>query len=518
MRFRLTARTAAAALAAAVLAACSSGTGSPGGSSDAGPPRRGGTLRVVKQTEPSSLDPAKFQVMVHNDGFIASALFGELLVVQKDGRVEYSLAKGLTTSDRGKTWALRIRDGVKFTDGTPLDAAAVAYNWTRIKDPATGSTGRAFASLIDTMTPKGQTLHFKLTRPVADFAAAIAADLNTVASPKALRAGPQDFDKKPAGAGPFVLESWQRGGRMVLTRNPRYWDAPRPYLDKIVLTANTDVNQMFATQQSGGADAFASSATDLLAQAEQQGLTVAASELGAGTTLNLNTRQAPFDDVRARRAVLLGVDRAAVNTAVYKGTATVPDTFFQDGSPYNGGATLPKFDKAAATKLFSELAGEGKPVTFTITTYQVTQIRRVAEAIQAQLNQYPHVRVEVEALDYSSALSKTTRRQFQAVVSSLAFDNPSPRLFTFLGSGQPGNISSLASPELDAALAEGMAATDEQARNAANRKIAELYSRLAPALIYIRSAYGLAYPADRVHGVELYARSAIRADRLWMSR
>jgi len=96
MRTRLSLRLAIAALAVAVLAGCGSATGSSGSagsSADAGPPQSGGTLRVIKQTEPSTLDPAKFQVMVHNDALIASALFGELLVVKDDGHVDFSLAE-----------------------------------------------------------------------------------------------------------------------------------------------------------------------------------------------------------------------------------------------------------------------------------------------------------------------------------------------------------------------------------------------------------------------------------------
>ncbi|OKI86204.1 ABC transporter substrate-binding protein [Streptomyces sp. CB02414] len=517
MREKHSLRAAVIAVAVALLAACGSG-GSPSGTSpDPGKPQSGGTLRVVKQTEPSGLDPAKMLNQVISESLIGSSLFGQLLIVDDEGQTEYGLAKSLVTSDGGTTWQLRLRDGLKFTDGTPLDAAAVEFNWARLKDKAVGSPSRAFASFVKTMTPKGQTLDFTLTQPIAEFGSAIASDMNFIASPRALGAGAQKFDAKPVGAGPFVLKSWKRGGQMVLARNPAYYDAPRPYLDQLVLTFNTDTNQMFDTQQAGGADAVASSASDLLRTAEKRGLTVGASNLGGGTSLTLNTQQAPFDDVRARRALLMGVDRAAVNVAVYKNAAAVPDTLFADGSPYNGGTTLPKYDKAAAQKLFDELAAEGKPVRFTVTTYQVTQLKRVAEAVQAQLNQYDNVEVEVETLDYSTAVAKTVGRQFQSIVSAVTFDRPSPRLYTVLATGQANNVGGLSSPDLDEALSAGMKATDEKARERANREVARLFNELAPSLLFTRSAYGIAY-SDKVHGVELYARSAIRTDSLWMTK
>jgi peptide/nickel transport system substrate-binding protein len=517
MRKKHSLRAVVVAVAMALLAACGSGAAPAGSSGDPGKPQAGGALRVVKQTEPSGLDPAKMLNQVINESLIGSSLFGQLLTVDDKGRTEYGLAKSLTTSDAGTTWTLQLRDGLTFTDGTPFDAAAVEFNWARLKDPAVGSQSRSFASFVNTMTPKGQTLTFTLTQPVAEFGSAIASDMNFIASPKALRAGAQKFDANPVGAGPFVLKSWQRGGQMILARNPKYYDNPRPYLDRLVLTFNTDTSQMFATQQAGGVDAVASSATDLLKAAEKRGLTVAASNLGGGTSLTLNTTQAPFDDVRARRALLMGVDRAAINAAVYKNAGTVPKTLFADGSPYNGGTTLPTYDKAAAQKLFDELAAEGKPVRFTVTTYQVTQIKRVAEAIQAQLNQYKNVKVEVQALDYSTALTKTMQRQFQSVISAVTFDHPAPRLYTVLATGQANNLGALSSPELDAALRAGMSAADDKARRQANQKVAELFNALAPALLYTRSEYGLAY-SNKVHGVEMYARSAIRTDTLWMSK
>ncbi|MFJ3779768.1 ABC transporter substrate-binding protein [Streptomyces sp. NPDC090075] len=517
MRTKQPLRLAVIALAVTLLAACGSAAPTSKSGADAGPPQSGGTLRVVKQTEPSGLDPARMLNQVISESLIGSSLFGQLLTVDEQGRTTYGLAQSLTTSDKGTTWTLRLRDGLKFTDGTPLDAAAVEFNWARLKDPAVGSPSLPFASFVKSMTPKGQTLAFTLAHPITEFGSAIASDMNFIASPRALRAGAQRFDAKPVGAGPFVLKSWTRGGQMVLARNPKYYDSPRPYLDQLVLTFNTDTHQMFASQQAGQVDAVASSATDLLKSAEQRGLTVAASELGGGTSLTLNARQAPFDDVRARRAVLMGVDRRAIDAAVYQDEATVPKTLFADGSPYNGDTTLPTYDKAAAQKLFDQLAAEGKPVRFTITTYQVTQLKRVAEAIQAQLDQYRNVHVEVEALDYSTAVTKTVRHQFQSIISAVTFDRPSPRLYTMLATGQSNNIGGVSSPALDAALSAAMSAADEKTRRQANEKVAALFNQLAPALLYTRSVYGLAY-GHQVHGVELYARSAIRTDTLWMSK
>jgi peptide/nickel transport system substrate-binding protein len=244
-----------------------------------------------------------------------------------------------------------------------LDAAAVRFNWARLAYPKTGSESGSYASLVKRMTASGQTLDLTLKLPVAHFQTAVAQAMNWIASPKALRGKPQKYDAEPAGAGPFVLSSWNRGGKLILKKNPAYYDKPRPYVDKLVLTANADSQQRAATVKSGGADAgFANDR----ATAQHDGLNVAAPRLGGGLMNVFNSRLAPFDDARARRAVARAVDRKAiVQTFSAYSVAEAPKTLYADGSPYNGDTRLPATDKAAAQKLFDELAAEGKPVRFT---------------------------------------------------------------------------------------------------------------------------------------------------------
>jgi peptide/nickel transport system substrate-binding protein len=508
------------AVTAALLAACGSsgdsGSGGGGGGGDVGEPQSGGSVTLGQQAEPRTLDPATMSNNTSGQTLVGGSLYGQLLTVDADGEVEYGLAESLSSSDGGTTWKLTLREGLTFSDGTPLDAAAVQFGWERILDPTLGSSSRGVVAFIDTMTASGQTLDFTLKTPIAQFENAISEQgpLNWIASPDALRAGATAFDENPIGAGPFVLESWQRSGQMVLTRNESYWDSPRPYLDELVLTANPDADQRYSTVVSGGADGTTLSNPDIFARAEADGLTGHTAPLGGGTGMAMNTRTAPFDDVRARQAVTLGVDRDALRASAYGGEGETPHTFFADGSEWNGDAELLPYDPEAAQELFDELAAEGKPVEFTLTSFPAPQSRRSSESIQAQLSQYDNVQVEVEVLDFPAAIAKLTQRNFQGFISGTAFSAPMPSLYLALYSQSGANSTGVSDPELDSALESALSTTDEDERADAYRQVSERMAELTPEMYYIRQQYSIVV-TDSVHGVELYGLGAVRTDGIW---
>jgi peptide/nickel transport system substrate-binding protein len=232
----------------------------------------------------------------------------------------------------------------------------------------------------------------------------------------------------------------------------------------------------------------------------------------------MNARIAPFDDVRARQAVTLGVDRDALLAVIQPGeTGGAPETLFADGSPFNGDTTLPAYDHDAAQELFDELAADGKPVAFTITSYPTTVGRQTTEAIQAQLNQYDNVEVQVEVLDFPGAIAKTVQQTFQMINGGLQLGAaPALTLYQQLYGTSRSNLAGVADPDLDAALEAGLVATDEDAQVEAFSEVARLYGELAPSLLYTRYKLSLAYN-DRLHGLELYGTTAVRTDTMWVS-
>lgn len=485
---------------------------------DAGPAQRGGSAVLLQITEPRTVDPAVMTNAYAGNGVVGNAIFGTLLTFDPtNGEITYGLAEDLSTSDEGTTWTLRLKEGMTFSDGSALTAEAVKFNWDRIKDPSVGSQSIRIAGLVaDSTVTDPRTLTFTLTTQLTTFADAIASSsMNWIASPAALQAGQQAFDTKPIGAGPFTLASWTRQDKMEFTRNPNYYDPERPYLDSLTMRTTSDENQRLSTLIAGGGDIMISSNAQAQDRAESSGFVVFREQLNGGNALLYNTRTAPFDDARARKAVNMAIDLNSVNQAVFAGKGTVPTTLFRPESPLFSDVPLTGYDKEGAQRLFDELAAEGKPLSFVMTSYQTNESRIVVESVQAQLSAYRNVSAQVEILDFAGAGGKTASRQFQAIIGSPGiFGDPGYPLWNNLGTGSAANVSQISDPELDAALTIGRTTTDQAARLDAYRTVQERVGALDPFLLYTRSGAAVINAAD-VHGIATYASTSLLPEQLW---
>jgi peptide/nickel transport system substrate-binding protein len=302
---------------------------------------------------------------------------------------------------------------------------------------------------------------------------------------------------------------------MDLARNPNYHDPERPYLDNLVIRTTSDENQRYSTLAAGGLDAMISANAQTTDPAEQAGLTVLREQRNGGNGLMLNTAVAPFDDPRAREAVVLAVDPAGVNGAVTAGKGTLPGTLFRQESPFFADVPLARHDPVAAQALFDRLAAEGKPVRFTMTAYQTAESRLCMEAIQAQLAGYRNVTAEIEVLDFAGAGARLVQRQFQAIGGSIGnFTDPGFPLWNTLRSDRPGNYQGVADPALDAALDAGLSATDPAARKDAYGVVQQRIAELNLYLLYTRSNGGVIVGKD-LHGAWLSGNASLQTDALW---
>jgi len=518
-----TKRSVAVAIACAtalVLGACGGTSADTSSESPAGDPVAGGTARVIQITEPRSLDPAAMGNAWAMNAFLGNALYGTLMINDPEsGEIEYKMAEDFSSSDGGKTFQLKLRPGLRFSDGSPLDAAAVKFNWDRIKDPALGSSSILEAAMItSSKVVDATTLEVTLGAPTPGYPHAVLfSAMNWIASPEALKAGQQSFDAKPVGAGPFTLKSWRRQDKIELAKNPDYWDAPKPYLDAITLRTATDSTQRINTLISGGVDAVIDTNWATIAKARDAGLTTDVTPLNGGQYLALNTRRAPFDDVRARKAVAAALDLDAMDSAVYSGKGEVPRTLFTKSSPFYSDKQLAKTDRAAAQKLFDELAAEGKPVSFTFKTFPTPEGKGAAESVQAQLSGFQNVTVKVQTVDQAEVPKLRTNHDFDMMISSALFGDPEPRLYSIFHGKSPANMSGLDDEQLNAALQDGRTETSVEERKAAYETVQDRLIETTPVIFYTRASPA-AVTAKNVHGIVQYGMGSLLAEELWIQK
>jgi len=520
-----TLRTAAAVIAAGMilgLAACStSGDPAPAGSASAtGDPVAGGDATIILGVEAvRGLDPAfLFNLTPSGDANRMAAIYDVLFWSDAStGEVHGQLGDSLEPDEDGTVWTMSLHPGIVFTDGTPLDAAAVVANYERIQDPATASPlaglleGATFGVVDET------TLTIELAEPNLQFDKIVATSFTHIGSPTAMAEDP-DYANNPVGAGPFVLDEWVRDDHMTLVRNPDYFQDGLPYLDSITFTPLRDPTQRINTVQTGAAHAAVPGSELAFKQAATDaGLALTTAPAGGGPVLMFNTQTAPFNDLRARQAVQLALNIEELTSVVDPGS-TAPDSLYGPESAFHPGDSIfVEHDAKAAQALFSELAADGNPVSFTVTMPQSGFFTRTAEYLQSRLAQYDDVTVQIETLDNATLDERVFRKQdYQMSAQIVPITDPEPNLAKLLQTGGQTNYMGFSDPELDAALDSGRASVDEKERTAAYATVEEIVVAQVP-ILPIRNQESFTVHAKSLHGLTLHGDGSLLYDRLWLN-
>jgi peptide/nickel transport system substrate-binding protein len=506
--------------------ACGGGGGGDAGSGSAsgddGEPARGGTLRMNIVFDGRSLDPTGFNSLgaSSQDGYRAFALYDSLL--QEDPETGEVIPRLFETfeSDDGVVWTFTIKEGVEFSDGTPFDAEAVRFNWERQADPELGGTGLAAASQVASMDVVDPlTLRVTLNEPNGQFPHAVAQHLAPIGSPTAIREDPTGFAENPVGAGPFVLEEWVRDSVIRFSRNDNYWDAPRPYVDALELRVNPDQTQRYQSFAAGEAEMVYLSSLESVDTAEQAGYEGALFAPSGGRYVIFNTTAAPFDDVRARRALSLAWDREAYAQVVDAGRGIVPETLFVEDSAFYSDAEevrFPGHDADEAQALFDELAEEtGGPLRFELLVSEAT--RQQGEFLQTSLAEFDNVEMELAEEPGSTFAPRVYDHDYDAAIFATQLIDPEPELYELFRSDSPRNLTGYTDPAFDEALRVGHESQDTEERAEAYETVQLTMTDEAITYWYARWQQWTFYDDQRIGGFETFFDGVPYFERLWLT-
>jgi 4-phytase/acid phosphatase/peptide/nickel transport system substrate-binding protein len=330
--------------------------------------KQGGSITVGLELDVAGFDPLKVGVYDTSGFMVAAALFDTLTGRDADGKATPRLALSWTHADDYKTWTFKLRPDVKFHDGTPFNAQAVKWNFDRQKDPANKCRCAFYIAFIDSVEVADVlTVVYHLKDPLIMLPEVMAPPTqnNVVQSPSAVAAKGDDYNRNPVGTGPFMLKSWTGGDRIVVERNPNYWNAGHPHLDRIVFKPLPDAQSRFASLQSGEADLVWDDEYDYdsILKARTDKRLAVHTHVGSGAQVYVfNTKVAPFDDLRVRQALVMALDRKKMSQAITGGLARPALNPYGDGSwvKCSDDGALP-YDPAKAREL---LKAYGKRVAF----------------------------------------------------------------------------------------------------------------------------------------------------------
>src|SRR5205807_2245754 len=219
-------------------------------------------------------------------------------------------------TDDDKTYTYKIRDGVKFHDGSPLTAADVAASWQRVVSPPAGVTSarQAFYTMVDKVeSPDPSTVVFRLKFATTAFLPALADPFAYIYKKAALDQDPHWYEKYILGSGPFKFVRYETGQSVTGERNPDYYHKGLPHLDGFTaIYAPKLATRVDAIRADRAAMEFRSeppSARDQLVKELGDQIAVQESDWNCGNLLTYNHKRKPFDDVRVRRALSLAIDQ-----------------------------------------------------------------------------------------------------------------------------------------------------------------------------------------------------------------
>jgi peptide/nickel transport system substrate-binding protein len=342
-------------------AVSSNGGGAAGGGTSSAAPAHGGSLTVLVvagglATWPN-LDPLASGTA---NADYRNAVFGEMFHQNAGGKVVPAIAKGITASSNGLTATIALRPGLKFSDGTPLDAAAVVTNYKRDLDPANACQCIGTFNTVKDVKASGDNVVLTLSAPMPAFSqAVIDSALNWIASPAALTKEGKNFGTAPVGAGPFTVTSDDPSQKLVLGANPDYYLKGQPYLSQLTFQSVGNDQSAYSALQSGSAQIVEGITTQqLLTQAKSQ-FSVVPLPVTSVFQTTYNTLAPPLNNPVAREALAYATDASALDKGLFGGQDKLDqEPVASDAAFYE--AQVPGYkgyDLAKAKALVKQLGG-----------------------------------------------------------------------------------------------------------------------------------------------------------------
>ena len=430
--------------------------------------KKGGTLTLAWLDAIDTLDP-HFTASAGSIKVINN-VFNGLLKVDFDG-TKVSFAPDLSEKwdmvDE-KTHVFKLRPGVKFHNGDPCNAEAVKWSLERVKDPEAKSPHAwkleqlAGIDLVDDLT-----LRLRFKKPFAFLPVALTGSTGragTIVSRRAAEALGKGFGRAPVGTGPFKLASWKENDSIELVRNPDYFEAGLPHLDKVVIKLIKEPSAGVAAMMSGQVDGMSVCPFQFIPQLRKNtNLTVYGQVEGNYSFVAMNNKRAPFNDMALRQAVAFAIDRKVIVEQSYFGEAipaytciSPPMTNFYDPNIAKSGRGQ-TFDLARAKAFRAKAKDQGEIQPTYIVTEGFTGSgglgTRNAQLITPMLAQIG-IKPKIELVDRAVWVQRRNAGDFDMYDEAWVADlDPDETITPEWSTGRPWNFVGYSNPVFDKAAA-----------------------------------------------------------------
>jgi peptide/nickel transport system substrate-binding protein len=483
-----------------------------------GPAGAQSVLRIGLNDDPDALDPTISRA--YTGRLVFAALCDKLFDVTPDLKIVPQLATGYEWAADSRSVVIKLRPGVKFHDGEPLNAEAVRFNIERhLTTPGSfRKTEINDVKSVDVVNDLTVRLH--LAQPLVPLLATLTDRAGMMVSPKAARALGDKLGTRPVCAGPFRFVERVAQGRIVLERFADYWDRGAVHLDRVEFVPITDSTARLASLRSGDLQMIERvSPTDLAEIRGDNRLRVSGvAELGY-QTIPLNVGNGPrartLGDVRVRQALDLAIDRETLVKAVFNNEYIPGNQWVSPASPYYT-AKFPvrKRDLARARQL---LRDAGQPnLAFTLIVPPERDRQEAAQIIQAMLAE-AGITVTLQTQENVTMLTNGRKGDFEAYFTFWSGrPDPDGNVYSFNVCNGAQNDSHYCNAELDALLNKARHVADPAERKKLYDQANEILIRDVPRLLLWHRRVFTGYSA-RVQGFTPYPDGIIRLKGLKLS-
>ena len=455
---------AGAALAALMLAG-------PGVAQDT--PRDGGNITVHINRDIGGFDHIKVPQGGMGRFQVLWAVHEMLFEKGENGEYMPALATEATHSEDFRTWQIKLREGVKFSNGAPLTSETYTHHFGRLLGSELADNFRAVlgGNLQEVAALDDLTLEFRFAEPNPAFQAVIASGgayvmaANEVGFARENEAN-EEYNRMAVGAGPYMLKEWSPGEGVRLVKNPHYWNPEAQHLDEIFyrITTGPETGPAWNGFVAGDIDVMWSITGGALDRARDNPQFNLANG-GRDQMLwavSFQTSHEPLQDVRVRQALSHAINRDVILDIVLKNSAPLADQSFPEGSPWHcEGIGYPEYDPEKAKALLAEFGGEIPKLE--LWTYNIPSWQQATEIIQAM---WAEVGVEAE-IKVGGRGPTGVVFQIQSGATPTWMDvrgsliHPTVYGMNF-HSEHEGNFWKIKSPEIDAAIDAVHAATNDE--------------------------------------------------------
>ncbi len=394
----------------------------------------GPTLRFAMYADVTSLDP----VIPSDNPSIWTILliFDQLVRTGRDAAsVEPGLATKWTISPDGKTYTFDLRPA-KFSDGTPVTSEDVVFSLERAKGPE--SRWASFFKLIASVQTAGPgTVVVTLTQQFTPFLANLGLFSASIVPKHAVQAAGKGFGEHPVGSGPFVLRQWAKGSRLMLARNPIYWQSGKPRLATVDLQVITEDNTRILKVRGGDVDIADNVPFNQIASVKSGAVSVRTFDFLDTHLVLLNTTREPFSDVRFRRALNYAVDKNAIIKSLLFGAGDVAPSYLPKMTYYDRTLQPYPYDLETEKALLKEV-----PVT---AAFKLSLLIDSGDSLQQQLAvvlqdalKKVGFTLQITPVDAGTQWNTITKMDYDMALNYMSSDTIDPDQLTSFSIVNPG--------------------------------------------------------------------------------